>query len=266
MGVSRIYPPAMLPANSLIPIRDDNPTHSFAIVSVVLIVLNVAIFFLLQPNFGEVRSCAAADSRCQQSNIDSARFLCAYGTVPRELTGEDASEPKVCSTLPGITKSPTASVITSMFLHGGILHIAGNMLFLWVFGNNIEDVLGKTKFVIFYLLTGVIATLAHVFGNVSSDVPTIGASGAIAGLLGAYIVLFPKARVMTVVPIFFFLQFIRLPAALVLGIWFFSQFLIGGGQQAGTGVAWLAHVGGFAAGALLIIPFGGRRGRRAIAY
>ncbi len=148
-----------------------------------------------------------------------------------------------------------------MFLHGGFLHLAGNMLFLWVFGNNIEDRLGKVKYLIFFMLTGLIASLAHVFFNADSQVPTIGASGAVAGVLGAYIVLFPRARIHALVPMLLFFR-IRLPAMAVLGIWFVSQFFIGSGQQVGGGgVAWVAHVGGFLAGMALIFLLGGGRQR-----
>ena len=142
------------------------------------------------------------------------------------------------------------------------MHIAGNMLFLWVFGNNIEDRLGKVRFILFYLICGLAAALAHVYGNTGSAIPTVGASGAVAGLLGAYLILFPRARITTILPLFIIWQVIKVPAVVVLGLWFVSQFLIGAGQQlGGAGVAWLAHVGGFLAGIILIIPFGGRRKR-----
>ncbi|MGH2708365.1 MAG: rhomboid family intramembrane serine protease, partial [Actinomycetota bacterium] len=160
-------------------------------------------------------------------------------------------------------KSVYLSLFSSMFLHGGIVHLLGNMLFLWVFGNNIEDNLGRLRFVLFYFTTGILASLAHVAANGNSVIPTVGASGAIAGLLGAYILLFPRARITTIVPIFFFLQFLKLPAVVVLGLWFGYQFLFGVGQQVGAaGVAWLAHVGGFISGVALIYLFGGRRPAR----
>ena len=140
------------------------------------------------------------------------------------------------------------------------------MLFAWVFGNNIEDRLGMVRFVAFYSLTGLAASWAHVLVNPESVIPTVGASGAISGLLGAYIVLFPRARVLSIVPLFFYITTVRLPAAVVLGIWFASQFLIGTGQQAGGGVAGMAHVGGFVAGAILIFLFALGRPKRPVPY
>ena len=142
-----------------------------------------------------------------------------------------------------------------MFVHAGPLHIAGNMLFLWVFGNNIEDTLGPGRYLIFYLLCGVIAGLVHTALNASSVYPTVGASGAIAGVLGAYLVLFPRARVLTIA----FFVIVPLPAVLVLGLWFVLQLFTGPSQQiGGGGVAWGAHVAGFIAGAILVLLFGGR--------
>ncbi|MGH2771772.1 MAG: rhomboid family intramembrane serine protease, partial [Actinomycetota bacterium] len=165
---------------------------------------------------------------------------------------------RACPGMPLEAKSVIASMFTSMFLHGGLLHLGGNMLFLWVFGNNIEDVLGKVRYVVFYLLAGLAATMAHVLANPASEVPTVGASGAISGLLGAYLILFPHAQVTTLVPLFIFIQFMQLPAIVVLALWFVSQFFIGAGQQAGgAGVAWVAHVGGFVAGMILIFLLGG---------
>jgi membrane associated rhomboid family serine protease len=144
--------------------------------------------------------------------------------------------------------------VTSLFLHGGWLHVGGNMLYLWIFGDNVEDRLGHVRFLIFYLVCGVAASLVHVLANPASTVPTIGASGAIAGVLGAYFLLYPKSRVLTLVPLGFYLQVVQLPAFFLLGFWFLLQFIVGavslGARNAGgAGVAWWAHVGGFAAGA-----------------
>lgn len=239
-----------MPTAMLIPIHDDNPTRSFSLVSAILIALNVG-FFLLEPQLGQGGSC------------ELARFLYRWAVVPREITEGQALAGEVCPGVAFADKSIYLSLLSSMFLHGGFLHLGGNMLFLWVFGNNIEDTLGKFRYIIFYLLTGLLAGLAHVLANPDSVLPTIGASGAVSGLLGAYIVLFPKARVTTIVPIFFFLQFMKLPAVVVLGLWFASQFFIGQGQQAGGGVAWVAHVGGFVAGAVLIKLFAWGRSRPA---
>ncbi|MDC4222904.1 MAG: rhomboid family intramembrane serine protease [Candidatus Manganitrophus sp.] len=149
-----------------------------------------------------------------------------------------------------------SSVLTSMFLHGGLMHVAGNMLYLWIFGNNIEDVMGHVRFIFFYIVCGVLAAYSHALTEPGSRVPMIGASGAVSGVLGAYLLLFPHAKVLTLVPIGFFIQIIRIPAVLVLGIWFLVQTVSGlfsGGQLGG--IAWFAHVGGFLAGMALIYPF-----------
>ncbi|MGI8427506.1 MAG: rhomboid family intramembrane serine protease [Actinomycetota bacterium] len=249
----------MFPGNALIPIRDDNPTKNRSVVVLALIGLNI-IFFFLEPQLGSGNSCRLF------------AFLYKWGVVPIEVLAGRALTGTIPELVPGQgtacagvflqSKSIMFSLFSSMFLHGGFLHLGGNMLFLWVFGNNIEDTLGKARFIVFYLLTGVLAGLAHVYTNPTSIVPTIGASGAVAGILGAYIVLFPRARVTSVVPIFIFLHFMRIPAAAFLGIWFVFQLLTGGSQQAGGGgVAWMAHVGGFIAGAILILAFGGLRRR-----
>jgi membrane associated rhomboid family serine protease len=144
-----------------------------------------------------------------------------------------------------------------MFLHGGWMHLIGNMLYLWIFGDNIEDRLGHVKYVIFYFLAGFAATLAHGFANTASPIPSIGASGAIAGVLGAYLILFPHARVLTLIPLGFYTQMRELPALLVLGLWFVLQFFsgvadLGARSEQTSGVAWWAHIGGFVAGVILI--------------
>ncbi|MCA1841220.1 MAG: rhomboid family intramembrane serine protease [Actinomycetota bacterium] len=247
----------MLPTNSLIPLHDENPTQRTAYVTIFLIIANILIFFLLEPNLGQIPQCSNQDANCQQQQLKVAGFLCKWGTVPNQVTSKPAEDPKICSLFPHRVRSSLLGLITNVFLHGGLLHLGGNMLFLWIFGNNIEDVLGKFRYVIFYLLSGALASLTHVLGNPHADVPAIGASGAIAAVLGAYIVLFPKARVTTLIPLGFIFFTRRIPAVVVLGIWFASQFFIGAGQQAGGGVAWLAHVGGFVAGVVLIFVFGG---------
>lgn len=245
----------MLPANSLIPIHDENPTSRLSIFTIVIIALNVVAFFAT-PGLG------MSDA--------SLPFFLRWGVIPWEFThGQNVTEAALqASGLPVRcigecveNKNILLSLLTSMFLHGGFLHIGGNMLFLWVFGNNIEDTLRPFRFVVFYLLTGLAAGYAHILVNPESAIPTVGASGAVAGLLGAYVVLFPKARVLSVLPIFFYLTTVRLPALAVIGLWFVSQFFIGLGQQSGgAGVAWMAHVGGFIAGAVLILVFSlGRR-------
>lgn len=237
----------MLPTTSLIPIHDENPTRAFSYLTILLIAANTALLFAT-PGFGMAES------------TDLRDFFCQFGVVPHELTGRTPVDPLVCGFVAG--KNAYVSLITSMFLHGGPIHLLGNMLFLWVFGNNIEDTLGRIRFLLFYAITGVIAGYTHILLNPASAIPTVGASGAVSGMLGAYIVLFPQARVTTLV-IFYYITSIRLPAVAVLGIWFVSQFLIGVGQQLGdAGVAWAAHVGGFVAGAALIWVFGGRRRAR----
>lgn len=256
----------MVPPTGLIPIHDENPTHTFSIVTVVIIAINVAVFLFLQPNFGQQASCGPGDVACQTENCETVQFFYKWGVVPAEITEGEQFEEQICNEVYLEDKSLIGSLFTSMFLHGGFMHLAGNMLFLWVFGNNIEDRLGKIKFVVFYLLVGLAGSLAHVWFNPDSAVPTVGASGAISGLLGAYAVLFPRAIIHTVVPIpilFFIFGRIRLPAMLVLGMWFLGQFFIGQGQSAdeGGGVAWVAHVGGFVAGMALIWLFGGHRRR-----
>jgi len=225
----------------VIPIRDINPTERFPVVTLLFIVLNCLVFLhevLLGPQ-GEA-------------------FVTAFSLVPRKLfSGVGA----------GQAVPAWATVFTSMFLHGGILHVAGNMLYLWIFGNNIEDSMGRIRFVFFYFLCGAIAAGTHALANAGSTVPMIGASGAISGILGAYLMLFPRARVLTLVILGFYIRTIEVPAMVVLGFWFVLQFLnalISAGT--GAGVAWYAHVGGFIAGITLIgvfkrgdVPFGGRK-------
>ena len=228
----------------MIPIRDRNPTQRRAYVTLGLIGLNVAAFFLWQPLTGSL----------EEQQI----FFYCNGAIPAELTDLQPI-PEVATICGG--KSVLVSVFTSMFLHGGFLHIAGNMLYLWVFGNNVEDRMGKVPFLLFYLLSGIAASYAQVASGPTSEVPLVGASGAIAGVLGAYLVMFPRASVMTLVPLFFFLQLMELPAILVLGFWFVLQAFQGvGSLGADTGVAWFAHIGGFVFGAAIALLF--YRGRR----
>lgn len=251
--------PSVLPASSLIPIHDENPTVTFSWLTAVLIGVNVAVFFL-EPSFGQPP--VPTDAQSAAAFCTTAEFFHQWGMIPREILSGRPLDITFQGCPPGtavVDKSVYLSAITSMFIHGGFLHIAGNMLFLWVFGNNIEDRLGKFRFLVFYLITGLAASLAHAFANPDSTIPTVGASGAVAGVLGAYVVLFPRHRITTVVP-FFFIYIVKLPAMVVLGMWFVSQFFIGASQQfGGGGIAWMAHVGGFLAGMALIIPFGGRK-------
>jgi membrane associated rhomboid family serine protease len=186
-------------------------------------------------------------------------FIAAFALIPNRLISGNAANGN------GIPAG--ATLFTSMFLHGGILHVAGNMLYLWIFGNNIEDAMGRIRFILFYFLCGVIAAYGHALTNPTSTVPMIGASGAVSGILGAYLMLYPRAKVMTLMAFGFYIRTIQLPAVFVLGFWFFLQFLnalMSG--SAGQGVAWYAHIGGFVAGIALIglfkrrqVPFGGRK-------
>ncbi|HZF33786.1 MAG TPA: rhomboid family intramembrane serine protease [Candidatus Angelobacter sp.] len=216
----------------MIPLRDDNPTTIPPVITIGIIGL-CALVFLWQQTLSQDAGTIA---------------VYAYGVVPAVLFGND-------SLPPGIARIPAElSIFTSMFMHGGWMHIIGNMLYLWIFGNNIEDTLGHVRFVLFYLLCGVAAALAQSLINTHSEVPMIGASGAIAGVLGAYMVLFPRAHVLVLVPFGFFTQLLRLPALLVLGFWFVLQLFEGGLMAPGGegGVAHWAHIGGFVAGILLV--------------
>nr|WP_143758743.1 rhomboid family intramembrane serine protease [Desulforamulus ruminis] len=209
-----------------IPLKDDIPSRRFPIVTVAIIFLNTLVW-IYEVSLGPYMD----------------HLIYAFGATPSELFHY---------TLPG-----QLFILTSaMFLHGGWMHFLGNMLYLWVFGDNVEDRLGRFRFLLFYLLTGYIATLAHVWSDPASPVPLIGASGAIAGVLGGYFVLFPRARVLTLLPIFIFISFVHIPAVVFLGIWFILQiFNQAMNLQGAQTVAFLAHIAGFAAGALLIRVF-----------
>ena len=188
---------------------------------------------------------------------ESQRFILQWAAVPYQITHGETYHIRPLIPLP-------LTLFSSMFLHGGFLHLFGNMLYLWIFGNNIEDTLGHFRFFFYYLISGLFAGLVQVFSNPSSTVPMIGASGAIAGILGGYLLLFPGARVLTLVFFIIFLKIIRIPAIIVLGFWFLVQILnLGGGG--GDNVAWYAHIGGFLAGLILVKPFQPsppKRGRR----
>ena len=179
----------------------------------------------------------------------------ALGVIPAVLF----DEARLVSELEWV--APALTPITSMFLHGGILHLAGNMLYLWIFGNNIEDAMGHARFIVFYLLCGVAAVFAQALPDTSSTIPMIGASGAISGVLGAYLLLYPHARVLVFIPLGFFLHTMRLKAGIVLGIWFAMQVISSLASGDGPGVAWNAHIGGFVAG-IVLLPIFKRRGVR----
>jgi membrane associated rhomboid family serine protease len=234
------------------PLKDDVPTESFPLVTVGIITLNVLVYayeFALGFPAGGSRAAALQADRAYEA------LVFEFGLLPCRLT--DVC-PRQLSTLLAGAPSPWLTVFTSMFLHGGIFHIGGNMLYLWIFGNNVEDSMGRVRFLFFYLLCGVAAAAAQYLSDPRSAVPMIGASGAVSGALGAYLLLFPNARVWTLVVFGFFFRFVPVPAMMVLGFWIIVQvanglFTFGRGEPGG--VAFLAHVGGFVAGMILILPF-----------
>ena len=216
----------------MIPLRSTERVYATAAVTGSLIAINTVIFLYQATLSPEVLN----------------QFVTNWGIVPDRLQ--------------------ISSLFTSMFLHGGWLHLIGNMLFLWVFGRNLEDLIGGGKFLLFYLICGLIAAVVHVIFNPYSRMPTIGASGAIAGVMGAYLIKFPRARIITLVPIFFFITTMEIPAAFLLLWWFAIQFFSGFGSlgendYSGGGTAWFAHIGGFIAGMLLIRLFPPRQRFRA---
>jgi rhomboid family protein len=206
----------------MIPLRSSERTYSTATVTLTIIAVNVLVFLY----------------ELSLSHYSLNRFIAYYGIVPDRLHW--------------------TSLFASMFIHGGFLHIAGNMWFLWIFGRGIEDLIGHGRFLVFYLLSGLGAAIVHVIVNADSPVPTVGASGAIAGVMGAYLIKFPRARIVTLVPIFIFITTLDIPAAFLLLYWFVIQFFSGFGsiweqQQSSGGVAFFAHIGGFLAGMGLIL-------------
>lgn len=228
----------------VIPIRDDNPTQRTAYVTLALIAINVVVYFFVQPHGGVEEVEFTLERAAIPCELDQGEPLSVEEYTTQDCDPDQSEFEANQEFFPH--KNVWLAVITSMFLHGSILHLAGNMLFLWIFGNNVEDHVGLILYPIFYLLVGVAAMAAHFLVEPGSTIPVIGASGAIAGVMGAYLVFWPRARVLTVVPIFLFLL-VYLPAGVVLGIWFGLQFL----TNPNEGVAWMAHVGGFVAGVLL---------------
>ncbi len=252
----------------MIPLKDENPTRTVPLVTVVIIAACVAIYFLVQPTG---QGTLLGSTREQQR--EEIVFTLKTAAIPcevvegRPLTVEEVQDTfgegdtTACEDVP---TSPTAfpgknvflAVVYSMFLHGSLLHLGGNMLYLWIFGNNIEDKRGKIQYIVFYLLSGLVATVAHIAVQPSSTVPVVGASGAIAGVMGAYLVLFPRAPIRSLI-IFFFILFRDIEARWLLGFWFLSQFFINPNE----GVAWMAHVGGFVFGVLAGLVWRAGRGR-----
>lgn len=214
----------------MIPLKDENPTKRFPVVTVALLLANIAAF--------------AYEVYLPEEEL--VAFIDRWAVVPARLIAEPTS--------PGVL----VTLLTAMFLHGGWLHLGGNMLYLWIFGNNVEDRFGRIRFLAFYLGTGVVATLAHVAAEGPAEIPLIGASGAIAAVLGAYLLLFPKARVLVAIPIFFIIELARIPASFVIGFWFLMQVIQGVGsispEAASGGVAWWAHIGGFVIGLVVTAP------------
>ena len=227
----------------MFPLKDNLPTDRFPVVTVLFIVANVLVYFLLQDGGWELSSNTAGDWA-----------VADYAAVPCELVNECSSQGSV---------GDEVSVFPAMFMHGGILHLAGNMLFLWIFGNNVEDAMGPVKFVLFYLLGGIAAMALQTAIDPSSDVPTLGASGAVSAVLGGYILLHPRARVVTIIFIILFFTVVELPAVAVIGLWFAQQVVFGlldfnsGGE--GGGVAYFAHIGGFVFGLLTVKLLATRR-------
>jgi membrane associated rhomboid family serine protease len=209
----------------MIPIKDDLPIRSTPWITMGLIAVNLFVF-LYEASLG--------------AHVE--QLIVSYGAIPSVLMQN--------------SPIPPMTVFTSMFLHAGILHVGGNMLYLWIFGNNIEDVMGPGRFILFYLMCGIVAVYGHAWVEPASQVPMVGASGAVSGVLGAYLLLFPRARVLTLLPLGFFTQMVHIPALWVLGFWIVVQLVNGLSSlnQVG-GVAWFAHIGGFLAGMLLIPVF-----------
>jgi membrane associated rhomboid family serine protease len=219
----------------MLPIRDENPTRTFPVVNVTLIALN-AVVFLIQ----------------RLGAPNSAAFFSKYGLTPIEITrGLDVGGP---------TLHPVyLTFLTSIFVHAGFAHIIGNMLYLWIFGDNVEDRMGHVRYLVFYLLVGLSASLIHILVSPSSRIPTVGASGAISGVLGAYLILFPRAKVIALIVFGFFFRLVRVNALIILGFWIVYQLIFGivsiGAPGAVGGTAWFAHIGGFFAGVALVKLF-----------
>jgi membrane associated rhomboid family serine protease len=214
----------------MIPLQDDNPTELTPVVTIAFMIICVLVFFY----------------QASLSPRPSEALVFQYGAIPALLFGEADLPAAIDVGIPAY-----ATLITSMFLHGGWMHLIGNMLYLWIFGNNVEDVMGHARYVVFYVTCGVLAALSHAMTDPMSTIPMVGASGAISGVLGAYVLLFPHAHVLVFMP---GLGMMRVAAGFVLGMWFVMQLLSGGMSIGGPGggVAFFAHVGGFVAGMVLI--------------
>lgn len=236
----------------MIPLKDYNPTSHFPVLTVALIIANIAAFVRdrLTGHLEEVLI------PTRHGAVTATHFVGGlsdrFALVPADLLLNPLHE--------------WITVFTSMFLHGNWLHIGSNMLYLWIFGNNIEDRLGPVRFLLFYFISGGVAAAAQIASAPLSTIPMVGASGAVAGVMGAYLVLYPRARILTLIPIFIFFTTVELPAFVIIGYWALLQFLnanwLGSGEMQGGGVAYFAHLGGFVAGTIMILIAGGARGRR----
>jgi rhomboid family protein len=240
----------------VLPLRDNIPTSRPPVLTIGIIAANVLVYFFWQRGGLTLGDPSGHHYFCN---------LVEHAAIPKEIT-----HPGLQLGAQGCSR-PTAptwtTAFTAMFMHGGLLHLGGNMLFLWIFGNNVEDSMGPVKFVIFYVLGGLAATAGQVLVGPNAAVPSLGASGAIAGVLGGYILLFPRARVVTIIFIVFFFTIVELPALLILGFWFVQQALFGyfdlsSGGSAEGGVAYFAHIGGFVFGLIAIKLFADERKRR----
>jgi membrane associated rhomboid family serine protease len=264
----------------VIPLKDNIPTRRFPVLTVTLIVLNVLIYFAVQhggithgPTDSSVvkyglipyelthpgKHCEAVGNQVVVDSHGSQVGVACEGQQYRVVNPATGAEASATVRNPPSQPNTWLTVLTSIFMHGGLLHIAGNMLFLWIFGNNIEDSMARWKFAIFYLAGGIVANLAQVAVGPDSTAPGVGASGAIASVLGGYALLYPRARVITAVILIFFITLLDLPALLVLGAWFVLQVIDASiNSPLGGGVAYYAHIGGFLFGLLLIKVFADR--------
>ena len=222
----------------MIPIRDENPTRGTPVVNYLLIAVNVLVFILMA-----------------LAGPQNETLVYQFAMIPSQITR-------------GLDLGDISDIFTSMFMHAGLAHIAGNMLYLWIFGDNVEDSMGHGRYLLFYLIGGIAASVTHILTNPNSPIPTVGASGAIAAALGAYLVLFPRSRVVTILPLGFYIHLATVPAVIVLGLWFVLQFFQGaltlGMSEDMGGVAFWAHIGGFVAGVALAKLFA--RPERTIYY
>jgi membrane associated rhomboid family serine protease len=225
----------------MFPLRDDIPSHRPPVVMVMILLANAIVFGI------EVLAGREAGALIQRYGLVPAREIALFREAPAAV---------------GAWLLP---VFSSMFLHGGWMHVIGNLWFLWIFGDNVEDRFGRVRFLFFYLSCGVVAAVTQVLFNSGSGIPMVGASGAIAGVLGAYFVLYPRAKVVTFIPVFLLPYFVRVPAVLFLGVWFFEQLIAGGLSigMTGGGVAWWAHASGFVSGVIQALPVRRRAKARA---